>query len=1066
MLYDPLAYYDQLLRNPLAGYGLPRHRPEPTFPPLPREEEESILGGLGRKALGGLGYVGNLLDKYTGGRAVRGLLGGAPREALSLLPFSDALGITDESQAVSGKQLLEKAGMLDQGSEGFLPTAAGIAADMALSPGTYLSFGTRALTDAGKLAQKIGALPATTRGRIQGLTQLTPEAQQAAQSVGINTADILNKPLGGVANVGLPFTEGTVLGAGPGGEAFLDALAGVGNALGHGKYSPFRHAWEYGAAPVLGAIQRYGRPLFNPAYRNTISELGQEVAPQSYARQQQLQTAADKFLADQYYRMRASGVADATDALRDIREGITSPIGPQGQSLSSVGNELVGYADQLHQRAAQQGFDTPLLEELNWKTGAPLGYFMRHSALPEPKTLQDAWHRLGSGGGPVFNLHPSVLGKREDWTRGLDWRTHEELIQHPEFTKPLGQGLSNLDRLHQLGQMLPHAQANNLKSIMQALAGRDPNTPAAFTRHALDDWRDTVQGLIRRETGAEAVHEMLGRGLQPLGAPGSERFVPLSQDLFVNQLGFGEQNWVNAAQRVLDRARQAGVPVPAGVPLDQLANFAVNPEHLADATRVLQGFQTPTALKPLVGLGDWFTNLFKSLQTNPWPGFHTRNLVSGQLANLEAGLASRRGLVAARELLEGRPVGELSEHPWFAGRNLTPEQATEELQKLAYAHGVRQHGLHEAAETVGGVGGGDDIAKRFIGLDPFPGFLTEAKRQVTGLWQEPGGWNPLNVRGVAGAEKTRFAPAVHGEAIGQATEDLNRVSAFLEAGWQGYAPAQAAKMSKAAHGDYGALSDFERGVMRRLIPFYSWSRRVTPHVVQSILERPGGLYGSSAVAANEVRANQEQFIPEYLGGGLAIPVGEEKEGTQRYLTKLDVNPAEAVFENLRPNVADMGLSLLGQFNPLLKAPLEYVTGKQFFQGRNLEELHGPTDSTALNQIIMNSPLSRLYTTGRTLADPRKYERPIAFPVNLLTGARLSDVDVERQREFAARDAITEMLRGQPGVRVMEKPYVPKDQLENLSPQDVLLMRLAAGLDKRAAERRKKEEREKKVVVKK
>ena len=69
---------------------------QPRFLPLQPEEENSLLYRIGQKTLGGIGWVGDFLDKYTGGRAARGLLGGRPEELASILPFSDQLGITDE----------------------------------------------------------------------------------------------------------------------------------------------------------------------------------------------------------------------------------------------------------------------------------------------------------------------------------------------------------------------------------------------------------------------------------------------------------------------------------------------------------------------------------------------------------------------------------------------------------------------------------------------------------------------------------------------------------------------------------------------------------------------------------------------------------------------------------------------------------------------------------------------------------------------------------------------------------------------------------------------------------
>lgn len=92
--------------------------------------------GLADGLLDGLGYVGDTLDKFTGGRAVRGLFNGRPRELLSVLPFSDAFGITDESQKASGHDVLKNFGLSSDTDPG-----AGVKSFLAeaiLDPGTLL----------------------------------------------------------------------------------------------------------------------------------------------------------------------------------------------------------------------------------------------------------------------------------------------------------------------------------------------------------------------------------------------------------------------------------------------------------------------------------------------------------------------------------------------------------------------------------------------------------------------------------------------------------------------------------------------------------------------------------------------------------------------------------------------------------------------------------------------------------------------------------------------------------------------------------------------------------------
>src|SRR6478735_3910799 len=98
------GYSDFLLNSsPLDKFRLPGlgGRPASLVPdansyidanPVNGEADTSFLGNLMESSLGGLGYVGKVLNKTFGGRAIRGALGGRPDELLSVLPFSDTLG--------------------------------------------------------------------------------------------------------------------------------------------------------------------------------------------------------------------------------------------------------------------------------------------------------------------------------------------------------------------------------------------------------------------------------------------------------------------------------------------------------------------------------------------------------------------------------------------------------------------------------------------------------------------------------------------------------------------------------------------------------------------------------------------------------------------------------------------------------------------------------------------------------------------------------------------------------------------------------------------------------------
>jgi hypothetical protein len=85
-----------------------------------------------------IGQAGTSLDKITGGRALRGTLAGKPRELLSVVPFSDALGLTDEHDATGGRDLTDAWGVTRKGDHSLSSNAIGFLADTALSPGNLL----------------------------------------------------------------------------------------------------------------------------------------------------------------------------------------------------------------------------------------------------------------------------------------------------------------------------------------------------------------------------------------------------------------------------------------------------------------------------------------------------------------------------------------------------------------------------------------------------------------------------------------------------------------------------------------------------------------------------------------------------------------------------------------------------------------------------------------------------------------------------------------------------------------------------------------------------------------
>lgn len=226
---DPTDEIDQMIRQ-LTGQG----GRTSAVPALPAEEEESALASLGGNALTALQYVGETLDKP--GAAVRGLLAGKPEALLNLVPFSDAMGITDPQKRTSGRDLAEQWGWMDKNTPGLdWGDIGGFGIDVLTDPLTYATLGASALTKAGRAAKAVGVLPkaeigaVATEGFFKGRPILqrgareagmqstlrdvlkTPDlieaAERYAKTSGFDLANEMDDPLRGLIGIGLPFSE-------------------------------------------------------------------------------------------------------------------------------------------------------------------------------------------------------------------------------------------------------------------------------------------------------------------------------------------------------------------------------------------------------------------------------------------------------------------------------------------------------------------------------------------------------------------------------------------------------------------------------------------------------------------------------------------------------------------------------------------------------------------------------------------------------------------------------------------------------------------------------------------
>jgi hypothetical protein len=603
--------------------------------------------------------------------------------------------------------------------------------------------------------------------------------------------------------------------------------------------------------------------------------------------------------------------------------------------------------------------------------------------------------------------------------------------------------------------------------------------------NALNDLSSYVRHNARREATADILLDELSSNALIQAAddvPGGAVYTPLEA---LRELGFMATKEDDAG--VLALARRMGVSP------DELLSGRSFSRDLVDRLNTnLTSARAPREAEGLLKGIDNYTQRFKSLALL-WPARYVRDDYSGAFAaatqsafnplDAMAGVAVRGGNYGplARRL-EGAPGYQVDD--------LFPAGAAPSAEQLAEAR-VRKFLTGAAGEglTFGSVS--DDLGRQASNLtynETFPGgagpiFQGMGER----IRRRPIPWDIGSLRTSEGNKNWLLEL---GDRAAEASDAFNRIGSYLTRVRKGDAPAAAKAVADLTQVNYRpeAFTAFERDILKRLIPFYSYTKGISPLVAQELINNPSGLMGQSIRGINRLsEPSEDRFTPEYLRQSAAIPIdpsfpllGVNTPGITRVLTNIDL-PHEGLLNLLTPGVGntltgqaiDMltktGQNLLGQTNPLLKAPLEFATNRQFYSGRQLSDLYSLAEQLdlpggrLLDQVAFNLPGgSRVFGAGRQLFDTRisPQERAAKFLFNMLTGVKVQDVDQERTARLAARTTLNQLLDQAKGMSSYENLFIKPEELVKLSPQEqrqYLLYRvLQSEAAKKARERKKME----------
>jgi hypothetical protein len=622
-----------------------------------------------------------------------------------------------------------------------------------------------------------------------------------------------------------------------------------------------------------------------------------------------------------------------------------------------------------------------------------------------------------------------------------------ELATKPEYRKVDKDVLASFIADHQELRPYLHDPSLPADAAEQAIQGsaarlaewvhslpKKLTTPAGakgfYGKSPLEDYAEYMEGMTRATVTQQAVYKSFADNIVQVGDNYTGEVMSLADAL--DKAGYDPEKALSHISDMAGGNKSKSYEVLQNAVLPKEVA-----EQIASVSKKVAG--EPTWWR---GVGLWWdkiTSIYKENLTLPWPAFAVRNFGSGQLMN-----------TMSNHLNSVQDIADYAGEVALAKKIKADPTKYKDIVDELHIHDVYKYGYNPA-----------DI-EHFsqLNMDVVPEPLLQHPRHILEKAREIVDSRPMDLGGgkfQAAVDKARVAHQTVLEAGRRASAEVewfNRVPMYTYLRKKGFSAAEAASEVRKLHVDYSDLTQFEKDVMRRVIPFYSFSRKMMEQTAKQITERQGGMPGltvAGSIKAIEALRNPGELVPDYVAETTAVPLGEDSEGNRNYITGFGLafeDPLSFAGKGLR----GAGLEALSRMHPLLKAPLEYSTGELFFQagpdggrdlkdadpliGRTLANIMGRQDAVQLPQLLevaaANSPASRYLSTTRQLMDPRK--GLLTKATNLTTGVRVSTVS-PKASDAILRENVNNLLR-ETGSRQFVRSYIPERIKEAMSPEEL------------------------------